>query len=842
MKNHALKNDIKTIEQALSYISAHDRDVWVTMAMAIKSELGDSGFEVWNSWSQTSNNYNKQDALNTWKSISPDGAVHIGTLYHVAKEHGFVFNDVKCSDYRLRERPLKDSLIAPTEENKKIEEAEKQALKIFNNSKPCNSHKYLTKKRIKPPHHARLNLAESSECSEQFWTKGNDNKLIKLQGNLLILPLMDIKAVIRGILAIDEEGRKSYQKGIKKSGLFTPVTNGHTTPWDYVGNIYVGEGIATMATIQEMTGCLSIMATDAGNLPHVSQAIRNKFSKSKIIITGDWDTSGTGQKKAIEAARLVNGYVVFPKFIKEHANSKKPPSDFNDVFVLYGEEVAKQQLEQIQEPNLNDEWPEPQPILEPYLTKDYPIDELPDGIREAVKEVTSSVQCPVALTASSAITAISLAAQGLADVRRDIGLEGPISIYTITIAESGERKTAVDKKFSSPILKWEEEQRQKLKETLTEYRAMLKAWEAEKEGILSKIKSEAKKGSIKEELRKRLIEIEKSKPKKFSTPRLLYGDATPEALAWGLSLGWHSGGILSNEAGIVFGSHGMSRDSIMRNLSQLNVLWDGGVLKIDRRTSDSFEVKGARLTIGLAVQADTIRSFFESSQGLARGIGFLARFLIANPTSTQGYRPYKESSNDGRFLTAFQNRIMQILDKKLNLNEEGEIIPEIIEFSSEAKEAWIKFYNDVEAELKPGGDMADAKDVASKIAENAARVAACFHIYCDDGLDKTISKDLMIRACKIAGWHLYEGRKFLKEIATPVEISNSIKLDSWLIGYCNKNKLNVLSTREIQRRGPVRNKAQMLEAIDVLMDADRAKLVIEGKKKNIFINPKLLGE
>jgi putative DNA primase/helicase len=653
---------------------------------------------------------------------------------------------------------------------------------------------------------------------------------------------MDIKAVTRGILAIDEDGNKSYQKGIKKTGLFTPISNGSSTPLDYVGNIYIGEGLATMATVREMTGCLSIMAGDAGNLPHVAESIRNKFQKSKIIITGDWDSSGTGQKKAIEAARLVNGYVVFPRFTEEHINSKESPSDFNDVFVLYGEEAVKQQLQQIQEPNLNDEWPDPQPIIESNITKDYPINALPDGIRDAVEEVTSSIQCPIALTASSAIAVISLASQGLADVRRDVGLEGPISIYVMTIAESGERKTAVDKKFSLPILKWEEEQRQKLKDEFIEYKALLKAWEAEKEGVLSKIKNESKKGAIKEELRQRLIEIEKNKPKRFRVPRLLYGDATPEALAWGLFTGWHSGGILSNEAGIIFGSHGMGKESIMRNLSQLNVLWDGGVLKIDRKTSDNFEVKGARLSMGLAVQSDTVRSFFESSQGLARGIGFLARFLISNPTSTQGYRFYKEPSNDGLSLTAFQNRIMQILDRKLNLNENGEIIPEIIELSPEAKQIWVEFYNTVEKELQPGREMSEAKDIASKIAENAARLAACFHIYCDDGLsNRAISADLMSRACSIAAWHLYEGRKFLKEIAVPIEISNAIKLDTWLIGYCNKNKLSILSTREIQRKGPVRSKSQLLEAIEVLTDADRLKLVQDGKKKNVLINPKLLG-
>ena len=38
----------------------------------------------------------------------------------------------------------------------------------------------------------------------------------------------------------------------------------------------------------------------------------------------------------------------------------------------------------------------------------------------------------------------------------------------------------------------------------------------------------------------------------------------------------------------------------MRNLAMLNQLWDGASLTIDRRTTESFTVRGARLTDGPA--------------------------------------------------------------------------------------------------------------------------------------------------------------------------------------------------------------------------------------------------
>ena len=69
-----------------------------------------------------------------------------------------------------------------------------------------------------------------------------------------------------------------------------------------------------------------------------------------------------------------------------------------------------------------------------------------------------------------------------------------------------------------------------------------------------------------------LRDLEHSKPEAPRIPRLIYADATPEAMAYGLAKQWPSAGVVSAEAGIVFGSHGMAKDSVMRNLAMLNQL------------------------------------------------------------------------------------------------------------------------------------------------------------------------------------------------------------------------------------------------------------------------------
>lgn len=47
----------------------------------------------------------------------------------------------------------------------------------------------------------------------------------------------------------------------------------------------------------------------------------------------------------------------------------------------------------------------------------------------------------------------------------------------------------------------------------------------------------------------------------------------------------------------------------------------------------------------------------------------------------------------------------------------------------EAKTAWIAYHDAVEGELASGGELFDVRDVASKSADNATRLAALFHVF-----------------------------------------------------------------------------------------------------------------
>ncbi|WAR44288.1 DUF3987 domain-containing protein [Methylomonas rapida] len=660
--------------------------------------------------------------------------------------------------------------------------------------------------------------------------------------DVLLIPIYGDDGKIWTLEAINSDGEKDYLKGGRKRGGFHPLGK-----ISGANRVLIGEGLATVAAVHAVDGAPAVAAMDAGNLSHVAMAIRKLAPDAEIVLLADNDIkpdgSNPGLKAATEAAQAVGGRVAVPELDGQKC-------DFWDLWSERGTGAVRNALIKIRDvatvtvatiatDSTESHWPKPHPLTAKINPEAYPLDALPDTIREAVEEVAAFIKAPLPLVAGSALGALSLALQSHCDIKRAERLTGPTGLFMLSIADSGERKTTCDGFFTSAIRQYEAEQLELAAPLLKDYAAELAAWNAEREGLLSAIKDAGKKGSNTRDKKDDLIELERSKPEPPRIPRLILGDETPENLAYTLAKNWPSAGVVSSEAGVVFGAHGMGKDSVMRNMALLNVLWDGGALSIGRRSSESFTVKDARLTVALQIQEATLRAFFDKSGGLARGTGFLARFLVAWPESTQGSRPFTDPPETWPKLARFHQRITEILNNPAPLNEQGGLDPVMLTFTPAAKAAWIAFHDAIEIELKASGELYDVRDVASKTADNAARLAALFHGFTKE-IGGAVDVDSFESASRIAAWHLSEARRFFGELALPVELANAARLDAWLIDYCRRERTHIIPRREAQRSGPVRDKDALKNALQELDELGRARLVMEGRRKDILINPALL--
>jgi putative DNA primase/helicase len=76
--------------------------------------------------------------------------------------------------------------------------------------------------------------------------------------------------------------------------------------------IQICEGWATGASLHQETEYFTVVALDAGNLEQAAIVIRKLYPAAEIIICGDNDASGVGQKAARAAALAVAGKYIIP--------------------------------------------------------------------------------------------------------------------------------------------------------------------------------------------------------------------------------------------------------------------------------------------------------------------------------------------------------------------------------------------------------------------------------------------------------------------------------------------------------------------------------------------------
>lgn len=88
-RTNGSKPNVETVRAALVHVPSDDRDLWIKVGYALKHECGDEGFELWNEWSSKSGKYDAEDADKVWDSLSPDGSVTLGTVFHEAKKNGW---------------------------------------------------------------------------------------------------------------------------------------------------------------------------------------------------------------------------------------------------------------------------------------------------------------------------------------------------------------------------------------------------------------------------------------------------------------------------------------------------------------------------------------------------------------------------------------------------------------------------------------------------------------------------------------------------------------------------------------------------------------------------------
>ena len=136
----------------------------------------------------------------------------------------------------------------------------------------------------------------------------------------------------------------------------------------------------------------------------------------------------------------------------------------------------------------------PRPLRRPIPAPDpYPIDAL-GGLAAVVKKLHATIQAPQALCGQSVLAATTLAVQAYADIHID-GRVMPVSAYFLTVGESGERKSAVDREALFPHRAYEKTLVDQYEKDCQGYENDFAAFKKAREEALKKAKTREEKKS-----------------------------------------------------------------------------------------------------------------------------------------------------------------------------------------------------------------------------------------------------------------------------------------------------------------------------------------------------------
>lgn len=266
------------------------RDEWVRAGMAAH----DAGlsFEDFDNWSAGAKNYDVRAATNTWRSFKQGKGVGAGTLYTMAKQHGYTSKTGQLRPERANRYPEREKATAAQAlaDELRHKEATQAAVALLDAAQlDPTQHAYWQRKRV--------NLGK--QVRRGAWPQRGWDDALLVTG-------LDANRRVITVEAINVNGQKDSLRNGRKSGAIVPVRK-----FSKASIVLIAEGVATVAAAAEcVPDCGAVASLGASNLPKAALIVRALNPDATIAIIPDHDPSGLGLASAKKAATASGGVVV----------------------------------------------------------------------------------------------------------------------------------------------------------------------------------------------------------------------------------------------------------------------------------------------------------------------------------------------------------------------------------------------------------------------------------------------------------------------------------------------------------------------------------------------------
>ncbi|EPU1980113.1 DUF3987 domain-containing protein, partial [Escherichia coli] len=156
---------------------------------------------------------------------------------------------------------------------------------------------------------------------------------------------------------------------------------------------------------------------------------------------------------------------------------------------------------------------------------------LPLSILAVMDLLHCITKAPRLLILTELLSVVSILAQQLVDISPKKGMVFPTSLFFIVLANSGERKSTVDKYLMKAIYEFAKNMYEAYKREYEEFKIGAELWEIKKNAIITALRKMSAQGSTEfSELDEKFKDHMRSKPMEPQSKRMLINDVSTAAL------------------------------------------------------------------------------------------------------------------------------------------------------------------------------------------------------------------------------------------------------------------------------------------------------------------------
>lgn len=440
------------------------------------------------------------------------------------------------------------------------------------------------------------------------------------------------------------------------------------------------------------------------------------------------------------------------------------------------------------------QWGEMRPLtLQKGQLDTFPVFEFPPVIADYIMAVAESTQTSPDMASVVALGVLAVCNQRKYQVWNNYF--EPINLYTLLVAEPGERKSAVVAHFTKPLQDFQKQENDFRREEINRYKIRKEILESD----LKRLKDTKKKpADIEQQLLDKTRELQdlvEVKPL-----RLFCDDCTAEAFVGLLEKNDGMMSVISAEGGIFDIMAG--RYNGVPNLDVFLKGHTGEEIIVDRKSSGSLTVSNPTLTFVLAVQPNILEKII--SHPILEGRGLLARFLYAVPTSIIGTRSYDTVPIPDEVEWAYKAHINTLLSVPVPET------PTILTLSTTSQEVMREYFTQIEQGLQKETSI---KNWLAKHVGSVLRIAGNLHLASEERTQVEISEATIKSAIEIGKYFGSHARYSFTAASGEEEILKATEVLK-IIYKLSRN--DVVTRRELFRQGGKRNLQKVEELIPYL--------------------------